>query len=284
MFGKRKDGKILKNLDVFQKIMPHIMTTRNDALNWCVHEQRVEALDKFIENEKNEGRIYNYMHIVIASVVRLFALRPNLNRFVMNGRIYQRNNIQVSITIKKLLKDDGPASTLKMTFGGTETLEEVKQIIDRDIANAVKLDEANSTEKTAKMFEKLPNWIYKLAVGTLKWLDKGGHMPKKVLDASPFHTSLYLTNMKSLKIDYIHHHIYNFGTCGVFISMGKEKLQPVVEDEKLAIGKIMKMGIMMDERFCDGFYFARSLRYWNDVLNDPSILKQAFTPDQIICK
>lgn len=112
-------------------------------------------------------------------------------------------------------------------------------------------------------------------VGFLKLLDRYGCLGKKLIDISPFHTSFYLTNLKSIKGDWIFHHLYNFGTTGMFVSIGKEKLEPCVNaDEKLEVGKVMTLGITTDERYADGFYMLKSQRLWKTFLADPSKLEE----------
>lgn len=274
MFGLRPDGKKIKNLHPIQKIMPHIMTARHDSQNMYCYPARCEALDKFIKDELENGESFNYMHIVIASLVRIIALRPQLNRFVMNGRIFKREHIYVSFVVKKSLRDDAEETTVKLKFNGTENIYQIRDMINEAISNNNKETATNSTDKLAKVLTRIPNGVIKFAVGTLKWLDKHGMLPGKVLDIVPFHTTIFVTNLKSIKIDYIYHHLYDFGTTSLFVSMGKEKLVPVVDKKELAVGKVMNLGVVTDERFCDGFYFANTLRMWKRVMENPSVLKE----------
>ena len=88
------------------------------------------------------------------------------------------------------------------------------------------------TTKTAGSLNKLPNWIFRLFMRIARFLDRHNCLPKSLIKASPFHTSVFVTNLKSLKLDAIHHHLYEFGTCSLFIAMGKEKMTPVVEGNK----------------------------------------------------
>lgn len=133
MFGRRSDGKRIKTIDPYFKIVPHIMPKRYDAMIFFKHEVRCEPLDEFIRAQRELGNNFNYMDIIIASAVRLFSIASKLNRFIMNGRIFKRNNIQISFTIKKVLKDDAPDTTIKLTFTGHENLQEVKAKIDEEI-------------------------------------------------------------------------------------------------------------------------------------------------------
>jgi pyruvate/2-oxoglutarate dehydrogenase complex dihydrolipoamide acyltransferase (E2) component len=270
MFGRRSDGKKLKTIDPFYKIIPHIMNARHDSQNLFLYPARCENIDKFIGEMREQGTSFKYMHVVIAAVVRLLALRPALNRFVMNGRIYKRNTISISFAVKKALSDDAIETTIKLDFTGKESIYEIKEAVDKAIIANSGRTAVNDTDKTAKALTNMPNWLIKLGVGFLKRLDKHGMLPKSLIKVSPFHTSCFVTNLKSIKTDYIYHHLYDFGTTGLFISMGKEQLEPVVDENgDITVGKIMKMGIVTDERICDGFYYASSFRKFKDIMENP---------------
>lgn len=273
MFGKRKDGTLIRGLDPIAKATPYFMPQRTEALNMMEESIRVENLDEYIKSEAEKGNTFNYMHVVIAALVRIFALRPALNRFISNCKLYQRNDIQLSITIKKSLADDGEECLVKMHFTGRESIYEVKAIIDKAIADNLKQSSGNGTEKGARILGMMPGFMFRFGLWVIKTLDRLELLPKAILDASPFHTGIFLSNLKSIKNDAIFHHLYNFGNCSVFVVMGKEKMVPVVEDnERLAIGKVMNLGVTMDERICDGFYFAKSLRIFKRILQDPTVL------------
>lgn len=275
MCFKRSDGKRIKYEDILVKMTPHFMKTRNDAVNQIMHPVRVEDMDAWIrEKSEKEGIVFNYMHVVMATIVRLLATRQRLNRFVVRGAVYQRNCISISLTVKRSLRDEGAESTIKVPFTGEETIYEVKEKIDNAIKESI--DEDNKTQKTIKKLAVLPNWLLRFAIGTIKWLDNRNMLPKALINASPFHTSVYVTYLKSIRCDAVFHHIYNFGTTGIFVAIGKEKFAPVADFEELKVGKIMNLGITMDERFCDGFYFAKSLRIWNDMFHNLSELEKAY--------
>ena len=278
MFGLRPDGKRLKNIDPIQKIMPHIMKDRHDGQNVAKYELRCEGFDQFIKEEREKGNRFNYMHLVIAGVVRTFAMKPRLNRFIMNGRIYKRKGIFISLVVKKKLSSEAADSTIKVEFTGHESVYEVKEKIDSAINTVNSTNKTNGTDKLARVLTIIPNFIIKFAVGTIKFLDKHGMLPKAIINLSPFHTSCFITNLKSIKGEYIYHHIYDFGTTGLFIAMGKEKMVPVVDEidyvPTLGIGKVMNLGIVMDERFCDGFYYVSSLKILKDLLANPGKMRE----------
>lgn len=274
MFGFRPDGKRVKDIDPIQRIVPHIMSSRNDSQNFTQMYCPCEPMDEFIDAQLEKGDVYNYMHMIIAGMVRIFARFPRLNRFVMNGRIYQRNSILVSFVVKKNLSAEAPDSLVKLEFTGLETLSEVRKAVDDAIEANNNIAANNGTEKLARLLTITPNFLIKFLIGTIKFLDKHGLLPMAILRLSPFHTSLFVTNLKSIKGPGLYHHLYNFGTTGIFMGMGKESMVPVVNKGEIVVGKRMPVHIVTDERFCDGFYFVTAMKQLERWLKNPAILME----------
>ena len=274
MFGLRPDGKKVKDLDPIQRIMPHIMKHRHDSQNLTSYDCPCEPFDAFIKQELANGISYNYMHIVIAGIVRTTALFPRINRFIMNGRIFQHNNIQVSFVVKKGLSAEAADTTVKLDFTGKETIAEVREKVNAAIMANNNMDANNGTDKLVRLLTITPNCIISFLVGTIKFLDKHGLLPAAILKVSPFHTSAFVTNLKSIKGPSIFHHLYDFGTTGMFFAMGKEALVPVVSGNEIVIGKRMPIQIVTDERFCDGFYFVSAQKKLRELWSKPEMLKE----------
>lgn len=275
MFGFRPDGKKVKDIDPIQRIIPHIMRHRHDSQNLTGLDLPCEPMDNFIKDEMALGNgTYNYMHIIIAGIVRIIARYPRLNRFIMNGRIYARNAINVSFVVKKGLSASAADTTVKLRFTGLETIAEVRDKINAAINANNNLDANNGTDKLARLITFTPNIIIAMLVGLIKFLDRHGLLPMAVINVSPFHTSAFVTNMKSIKGPSIFHHLYDFGNTGLFFAMGKEAMVPVVEGGEIVPGKRMPFQVVTDERFCDGFYFVSALRLLKDFYTNPAQMKE----------
>lgn len=276
MFGKRPDGRVIKNLEPIQQIMPYIMKTRTDSMNMYEDTFSCGPMDAYIKAKAEEGIKLSYMHIIIAAIVRLIALRPQLNRFVMNGRIYARPKIWVSFVVHPTLKDGSAETTIKLCFEGTETILEIAEKVTEAIEKETTLRvEENGVDRLIRFLMKcIPGFMIKFVVSTLMWMDKHGIMPRAIVELSPFHTSFFITNLKSLGISHIFHHVYNFGTTGLFFAMGKEKDTPVVRKGEIVVEKHMGFGMVSDERFCDGLYFALSLRMLRKIMRNPAVLEK----------
>ena len=274
MFSKRSDGRLVREIEPFQKIMPYIMKTRTDSMNMFEENITCESMDSYIDEKKEQGIELGYLHIMIAAVVRLIALRPQLNRFVMRGRIYTRPKIWVSSVVHQSLRGDGAGTTIKLAFEGTESILEIGEKINEAILKETsKKTEENATDKVARLIMGIPGPMIRFVVNTLMFMDRHNALPKAVMEASPFHTSFFITNLKSLGINHIYHHVYEFGTTGLFLAIGKEKRMPVSQGSHITVRKCMGFGLVSDERFCDGLYFARSLKMLKKFLRNPALLE-----------
>lgn len=282
MFGLRSDGRKLKTLGPFFRVIPHVMKERSDAHVYYTQDLPLKYLDAYISKKEEEGIRMSYMNIIYAALVRMLAEKPALNRFVMDGRTYARNGITISLAIKKEMTEEIEETTLKIPFTGSENIFEVKEKLDSTIAKNKDLSAENSTDRLAKLLSLVPDWLFKFIVNILMFLDKHGMMPKAVINASPFHTSAFLTNVGSLGIDAIYHHLYNFGTTGVFLAMGKKKKAYIYEDDNIVQEKTISLAWVADERICDGFYYANALKSFYRYMKKPELLEKNITPKEDI--
>lgn len=273
IFTNRYDGRRLKTISPFVKIIPYIMTKRSDAHVFSKMTVNTDIINEYIREKQKEGLKITYLHLFIAVFVRVIAQRPQLNRFVMNNRLYARNRIWISLSIKRTLKDYGEETTVKFAFTGHENIYEIAEIIDKNIEESIHVGSDSKVDKIADWIMSLPNFIVKILIGTIKQMDKLNVLPGFLIEASPFHTTLFFTYLKSIKLDYVYHHIYDFGNTGIFISLGKEKKVPVVEKDEVKVQRVCEMGAAIDERICDGLYFSNSLKLVKKYLENPYLLE-----------
>lgn len=277
MFGKRADGVKVKDLEIIEKATAYFMPQRIDAVNYYNQPISCEKLDQFIlEEKKRSGVHYTYTEILIAAAVRMLYERPKTNRFINDCIIYQRKYISISMAVKEKLTDDGAEDTLKFYFTGRESLYEVKQIVDSEIEKA--LNPKNAMHKTtaaANFLCKLPNWLFKTAIWFVRKLDKHNCLPRKLIDASPFHTSMFVTDLRSIKLDKVFHHLYNFGNTSIFGALGKVQYVPVSDRSgEIKVEKRMDLGLSLDDRVCDGFYYGKSVRLLLSYLQNPELMME----------
>lgn len=276
MFQKRAGARYLKTLTPMERIMPHVMPKRSDSQVFFTDDIDCTAIDAYIKEKKAQGIDMTYLDVFVAAAVRLYAKRPALNRFVMGGRIFANEKIWVSMALKKSLRDNEPSTTIKIPFTGHETIFEVKEMFDQQIRINKDADNENGTDKLMGVLSAIPNWVMRWAFGLIRFLDRSSLLPTALTDLSPFHGGLFITYLKSLGIPGIYHHIYDLGTIGQFIAVGKERLAPVVDQKtgEIVARKIMTMMVVADERICDGLYYARSMRLFRRILENPVVLEE----------
>lgn len=275
MFGHRPDGKKVKGLDPIFRVIPNVMLDRDDSQVYFKQDIPLKNLDEYIDRKLEEGIRFSYMDIIYSAIVRIIKERPQLNRFAMHGTLYERDGIYVTLTIKKGLEDNTPETTVKLRFTGDENIFEVADILQKTIEKNKSVSEENSTDKLAGALSLIPDFLLRWAVKFLWFLDKHGLLPRAIIDASPFHTSAFLTNVGSLGIDSIYHHLYNFGTTSMFFSMGKKKKSYIYEDDEIRQEKCITIAFVGDERICDGYYYASSFKQLSRYLKKPELLENS---------
>lgn len=276
-FGDRKDGYRLRNTQSVFAVMPHIMKTRSDSQVYFDEYIEIEELEKYVRTLRKEKDMpyFSLYHVIVAAALRMFVLRPRLNRFVMNGKIYARNHLCVSMTAKRQISKDAPESTIKPYFEKTDTIFDVYEKINTALQNEVKNDTGeNDTDVVANILNHCPSWVVRAFVNFITFLDNHNILTNFINNVSPFHNSFYVTDLGSIGIEPVYHHIYNFGTTSMFIAIGKKQHRTVVSnDGTITAKKVVQVRLVLDERICDGHYYAESFRMFRRLLKKPQQLE-----------
>ncbi|MDR2610235.1 MAG: hypothetical protein LBC58_02135 [Clostridiales Family XIII bacterium] len=264
----RADGRRIKTLPPFTKIIPYIMVDRVDATNYISIDFPYDKVNQYINQCKRKGNTeITMMACILAAFIRTIAKYPETNRFVIAKKIYARKGIWVSfVTLKDNWSGKGePEETVvKLEFTGYETLTEVANAINNVVEKNRKHTSSNAMDKLVDKIFSIPI-VPSAIVSFLKWLDRRGLLPLGILKASPFHTSIFFSNMASIRSYPIYHHIYNFGSTSVFIALGMD----------LSVRKKYMMNISTDERICNGATFVHAMRYFMKCLLHPEYLEEA---------
>jgi hypothetical protein len=279
-FLDRSDGYKLRKIDPLFRVIPHIMKNRSDAQVFFKDSVFLEEPNKVIRQLRKEGIKVGFLHIVVASMVRTIAKYPKVNRFISGKKAYARNEIALSLAVKKEMSIDSEETTIKVIFQPEDTLYDVCKKLNEEIDKNKDIKQKNDTDKMAKLLNYLPNFVLSIVVGFLKWLDRIGFLPKSIIKLSPFHCSFFVTDLGSLGIKPVYHHIYDFGTTSVFISFGiREQKQEIENDMTINNRKYMDLKVVVDERIVDGFYFSSAMKYMFKAINKPTILLEK--PDEV---
>ena len=279
--GDRSDGRKLRTLDPMSRIAIFIMKDRNDALNYFSDSIDTEEMDRYIQKKRAEGlKGFGLMHVLLAAYVRTVSQYPGLNRFISGQTIYARNKIVIALTMKKKMELNADETVIKQEFAPDATAEEVfrsfYQLVEQN-----RKEEQSDFDGLVRILNYIPRLVLRGLVGFLKLLDYYGLLPGFLTNLSPFHASFFITSMGSLGIPPIYHHLYNFGNVPVFLSFGARRSEYVLQkDGSVQKRWFLDMKFVLDERICDGHYYAAALKCIRRYLKNPEELDKR--PEQIV--
>lgn len=267
----RADGKRFKDADPMYQVAPYIMDKRYDAMNMITVDIPVDPIQNYVNQKRKEGVRVSHMAVILAAYVRIVSEYPLLNNFIVNKRIYKRNELPVAmVVLKEGETHNGTMS--KVFFDFDDSVFDVNDKLNKYIEDNRKPTNQNNTDKMIKFLLSVPGLV-SFGVGALKFLDKHGLLPKFIIDLSPFHAALTITNLASIRTGHIYHHIYEFGTTSLFFAIGKNREVAKKKNGEIVFEKCMPFGVVMDERVCSGSYFAEAFRKFSNYLADPTILE-----------
>ena len=269
----RADGrKVREGLSAIERAIPYIMPKRVDAQNYVTEYVDEEAIRGYIrEVRRVKGVRLSRMAVLIAAYYLSARRHPYINRFVFNSRIYQRNHYCVSfVMLKSDTNGKGIQTTVKVFLEPGDNVFTINEKISALIEENSRPVNQNNTDKFAAFMFSIP-LLPKLVLGLARLLDHFGLLPRFVIDLSPFHTSMFITNLASIQTSSIYHHIYEFGTTSVFVSMGKSVPNFLTGELK---SKLIPIKVVMDERICTGHDYAMFYKTMRRFLKNPALLEE----------
>ncbi len=282
-FGDRCDGKQIRTLSNYRRVYPFVMKTRTESAIYADFELEVgktlEYMDK-VNSGLSEKKV-KFFHIFLASLVRTVAMRPQLNRFVMGRRLFQRNKIQISMIVKKKLDEESEYSNIKITFDPRDTLD----VVIRRMAESLDYgrgDEKKHEEKEIDLLIKFPDIILRFIIWVWRGLDYYGILPASIVKDDPMYASVYVTNLGSLGLNSVFHHLFEYGNTSNFIALGKIHKAPLVDENgELTIKDVVRLGYTLDDRISEGIYFVRAIELFKNFMQNPEILENPPSEEDI---
>jgi len=273
-FGDRKDGTLLRDLDSMHYIMPLMYPNRCDNEAFMHLRVDLTKAEEYLAKKNVEGIPYKYnlFQLVVTAVLKTITLRPYLNRFIANGNMYQRNELTAAFTVKKIFSDKGGEALARINAKDTDTLDTIHEEIYRQVSFC-RSDNKDASTASMDIIQKIPG---KHLIGAAaRFLDRHGWMPKEIIATDPYYCSAVLTNLGSLKLDAGYHHMTNWGTNSFFCAIGLMKKRPFFDEEgNVTMRMSVDLGLTIDERIADGYYYAKSLRLLKTLLENPELLEK----------
>lgn len=274
-WGDRKDGIWLKDLPAMNRIMPGIMPNRADNEAYINVDVDLRPLDAYLA-KKNEGRIedkYTYFHVISAAIAKAFVLRPRMNRFICNYKVYQRKNVTLAFVVKKKFSDKSEEGLAFLKYGNQETMDSFHEKIMGQIHAGRREDELDTSSDAMNIVVKMPQWLINIFLKFVLWIDKHGWAPEALIGSDPNHAAIFLTNLGSIGLEGGYHHLVNWGTNSCFIVLGKKYWKMEYDkDGNGDLHEVIPIGITLDERIADGYYYSGTVALVRELLTHPELL------------
>ena len=283
-WGDRPDGRRVRTLAPMAQITMYFQWERNICSNLFEESFEITHIDRYIRQKRREGLTdFGITHVLLAAYVRGVAKYPQLNRFIAGQKVFSRgDDIQYCMVIKKEMTVDSPDTSIKVHLNPRDTAEDVYRKLNAAIDSVKASKELDSgIDNLIQYFNLIPGLLLKFVVWLLKLLDYFGLLPMWLMELSPFHGSLFFTSMGSLGIPPIYHHLYDFGNLPVFGAFGcKRRALEVQEDGSVVQKKYVDVKFVLDERICDGYYYATFFKHYRRILAHPEILDNP--PEEVV--
>ncbi len=271
----RAEGAPIAHLSSMRRMLPFVIRGRNEAAVYFEQIIDVSRTLAFIEERLTRtGKKVTLFQLVLAAMVRTFVERPDLNRFVVGGKLRHRAKIEFSFAIKRAMHDDAGLTTTKVAFEPDDALDRIGERMSVPIRDG-KSGKKTTSDVEMDWFTRLPAFLLRLVMLGQRWLDAVNLLPAAMIRADPLYTSMFFANLGSVGLDSAYHHLFEYGTCPLFATVGKVKKAVIVgEDGTAVVRDVVSLKYSFDERIVDGLYCAKSLEIFRRYLEEPSRLEQ----------
>lgn len=273
-WGDRKDGTLLRDIDSMHYIMPLMYPNRCDNEAFIHITADLTNAENYLakKNADNPAYRYNLFQLVVTAALKTITLRPYMNRFIANKNMYQRNEVTAAFTVKKIFSDHGGEALARIHAKDSDTIDTIHDEIYRQVSFC-RSDSKDASTASMDVLQKIPG--KKLIGFAARFLDRHGWMPGSVIATDPYYCSVVLTNLGSLKMDAGYHHMTNWGTNSVFCAVGLMKKRPFYDENgNVEMRMSVDLGLTIDERIADGYYYAKTVRLLKTLLENPELLEK----------
>lgn len=274
--GDRRDGIYLKNIDSMHTIMPLMYPNRCDNEAFISERIDLTNVNAYLEkkNRDNPEYPYNLFQIMVTALLKVITLRPKMNRFIANKSIYQRKEVSAAFTVKKIFSDEGGEALSFIHAKDSDTIDTIHDAIFRQVS-LCRSEEKDPSTAAMDIIQKVPRAVLKLVGAVARSLDRHGRMPQSIIASDPYYASAVLTNLGSIQLHSGYHHLTNWGTCSVFCAIGERKKRPFYDDEgNVKMRDSVDLGLTIDERIADGYYYSKTVRLLRKLLENPELLER----------
>ena len=276
-FGDRRDAALLRDTDALHFIMGIIYPHRADNEAYIAERVNLEPIKAYLAKKNVEGIPFKYtfFHVILTALVKTVTLRPKLNRFYANENYYQRNKVTAGFVIKKEFSDGSEEAMALLEARPDATIDTIHEEIRQRVQATRNEQKMNTTDNSMDILNKLPRFLSKAAIRFIRFLDRHGWCPDFLIGDDPNYSSVFLSNLGSIRLRSGYHHLTNWGTSSLFCIIGEKKWTPLYDQNGLVeMRETVDLGLTVDERIADGYYYSKSIRLFKYLLEHPELLEQ----------
>lgn len=285
----RKDARLVKELDSMHVIVPLLYPGRCDNEAFISERIDLTNINAYLERKNEllaqqtpEGEKpfkYTIFHLIVTAMMKTIRLRPKMNWFIQNKRIYERKEITSAFVVKKQFSDHGTEALAVVRGEDDDTIDTIHDKIKAQVFSSRSEQKDGSTE-AMDIVSKLPFWIVRFFVWLMRKLDVHGKVPGSLIESDPYYCSVVLSNLGSIKLRSGYHHLTNWGTNSVIVIIGEKKMRPFfAEDGSYEMKDSLDLGITIDERIADGYYYSKTIKLLKKLLENPELLEKPLTEE-----
>lgn len=274
--GDRRDGRLMRELDSMHFIVPLIYPNRCDNEAFISERIDLTNANAYLErrNAENPEYKYNLFQLVVTAILKTITLRPKMNRFIVNKNTYERNEVSAAFVVKKMFADNGAEALAFIHSKPEDNINTVHDTIYRKVSTCRGDNSEDSSTDTMDILNKLPRFISKFLVSILCFLDRHGWIPQSIIATDPYYSTVVLSNLGSIGLHSGYHHLTNWGTNSVFVAIGEKKPRPFFKpDGTFEMRDSVDLGLTIDERIADGYYYSKTVRLLRTLLENPELLE-----------
>ena len=274
--GDRKDARVARDIDGMHLIVPLIHPNRCDNEAFISERIDITPMKNYLEKLNSDESDFKYtmFHIIVTAVIRCITLRPYLNRFIANNTLYEKNEVSAAFTVKKYFADEAHEGLAFIHANDSTNLQSIHEDIRRQVMNC-RSGKGDTSSNAMDFLLKLPRPISRFIGKAARLLDRYGKLPNCLIETDPYHASVVLSNLGSIRLKSGYHHLTNWGTNSLFVIIGEAKKRPVFnEDGTFEMKDTVDLGLTVDERIADGYYFSKTVKLLKKLLENPELLEQ----------
>jgi hypothetical protein len=267
---RRPDGAPADDAPGYRRFMPALMPTRNGSAVWFDQRFLVDGAERYLAavRARHPDLHPTLFHLVLWAMARMFDRYPRLNRFVAGGRLYQRDEVTISFTVKSALTDEGTLLEVKHRFDPAQPFPDLVADLQRSV-DASRAGRQGLAERELELFLRAPPPVRRGIVRLASAANALDVLPRRFVDGDPFFASAFVTNLGSVGLDSAYHHLYEYGTIPVFGVLGRVHDTVEAVDGRPVVARTASMKFTYDERVEDGLYAAHALADLRHLVEHP---------------